>query len=238
MPASTDRMNELAFYVLPGHTDSPRELIDECRAGERLGLGSGFISERLHTKEAATICGAVGAVTSEIGIATGVTNHNTRHPRVTAGHCSTMHRLTGGRYALGLGRGFDRAWDAIGMPRITTAQMEDFAGIIRRLIHGETIINHEGPAGSYPLLSLAPNLDEDVPLMLAAFGPNSLALGGRAFDGVILHTFFTDETTARCVDTVRKAAERAGRDQCPEPIHPKLASADPTSELLYHFQSL
>jgi alkanesulfonate monooxygenase SsuD/methylene tetrahydromethanopterin reductase-like flavin-dependent oxidoreductase (luciferase family) len=29
---------------------------------------------------------------------------------------------------------------------------------------------------------------------------------------VILHTFFTEETTRRCVETVRRAAERAGRD--------------------------
>ena len=45
-----------------------------------------------------------------------------------------------------------------------------------------------------------------------AFGPNSLALGGRAFDAVVLHTFFTDETTARCVAAVKRAAEEAGRD--------------------------
>lgn len=29
---------------------------------------------------------------------------------------------------------------------------------------------------------------------------------------MVLHTFFTDETTARCIDTVRRAAEQAGRD--------------------------
>ena len=29
---------------------------------------------------------------------------------------------------------------------------------------------------------------------------------------MILHTFFTDETLTRCVDTVKQAAERAGRD--------------------------
>ena len=45
-----------------------------------------------------------------------------------------------------------------------------------------------------------------------AFGPNSLKLGGRAFDQVVLHTFFTDETTARVVQTVKVAAEQAGRD--------------------------
>ena len=29
---------------------------------------------------------------------------------------------------------------------------------------------------------------------------------------MILHTYFTDETVVRCVETVRSAAERAGRD--------------------------
>jgi alkanesulfonate monooxygenase SsuD/methylene tetrahydromethanopterin reductase-like flavin-dependent oxidoreductase (luciferase family) len=45
-----------------------------------------------------------------------------------------------------------------------------------------------------------------------AFGPNSLAFAGRAVDMVVLHTFFTDETVERCVATVRRAAEEAGRD--------------------------
>ena len=49
-------------------------------------------------------------------------------------------------------------------------------------------------------------------MMFTAFGPNSLDLGGRVFDGVILHTFFTDETLARCVKTIRDGAEQAGRD--------------------------
>jgi probable F420-dependent oxidoreductase len=45
-----------------------------------------------------------------------------------------------------------------------------------------------------------------------AFGPNTLALGGRVFDDVILHTYFTPETLQRCVKTVKTAAEKAGRD--------------------------
>jgi alkanesulfonate monooxygenase SsuD/methylene tetrahydromethanopterin reductase-like flavin-dependent oxidoreductase (luciferase family) len=47
---------------------------------------------------------------------------------------------------------------------------------------------------------------------IVAFGPNTLKLGGRLFDQVVLHTFFTDETTARAVATVKRAAEEAGRD--------------------------
>jgi alkanesulfonate monooxygenase SsuD/methylene tetrahydromethanopterin reductase-like flavin-dependent oxidoreductase (luciferase family) len=62
------------------------------------------------------------------------------------------------------------------------------------------------------VLFLDDKLDEYLPMGIVAFGPNTLELGGRCFDDVVLHTFFTDETTARCVDTVKRAAEQAGRD--------------------------
>jgi len=206
------QLNELAFYGLAGAPKSPRDLIAECRDGEALGFGSVFLSERFNIKEVVTLSGAAAAVTETLGIATGATNHNTRHPVVTASFATTMHRMTGGRFALGLGRGIERMFDAFGIPRITTAQVEDFVGLMRRLWKGEVIIGHDGPAGKFPVLALDPTFDEAIPLMFTAFGPQSLALCGRAFDGVILHTFFTDETLQRCVRTVKDAAEQAGRD--------------------------
>lgn len=39
-----------------------------------------------------------------------------------------------------------------------------------------------------------------------------LALPANCFDEVVLHTYFTDETTVRCVETVKSAAQEAGRD--------------------------
>ncbi|MEZ5551105.1 MAG: TIGR03857 family LLM class F420-dependent oxidoreductase [Pseudomonadales bacterium] len=207
-----ERMGEIGFYTLAGAPKSPRDLIDEVREGERLGVGSVFISERFNVKEAATLSGAAGAVSEEIGIATAATNHNTRHPMVTAAYAMTMHRLTAGRFSLGLGRGIGPVFDAYGLPRITTAQIEDFVALMRRIWRGETVVGHDGPAGRFPYLSLGPEYHEHIPMTFTAFGPNSLALGGRAFDAVVLHTFFTDETTARCVQAVRRAAEAAGRD--------------------------
>ena len=136
------RLNELGFYALAGAPKTPRELFDECADGEAMGLGSAFISERFNIKEALTLCGAVGALTSELGIATAATNHNTRHPLVTAAHATTMHRLTGGRYMLGIGRGIKFAMQAWGVAPITTAQMEEFIGLMRRLWRGEGILNY------------------------------------------------------------------------------------------------
>jgi 5,10-methylenetetrahydromethanopterin reductase len=208
----SDDLVELGFYALAGHTDSPRDLVDEVRRGEQLGLGSVFISERFNVKDAAVLSGAAGAASTRIGIATGATNHNTRHPMVTATFATTMHRLTGGRFALGLGRGFDALFDLMSLPRVTTAQLEDITDLYRRMWHGEMIFGHDGPAGRYGYLGQDPDFDEDVPVMLCALGERTLEFAGGVFDGVVLHTFFSDEALARSVAAVRRGAERAGRD--------------------------
>src|SRR5690606_36996382 len=207
-----DDLPELGFYGLAGHSATPRDLLAEVAEGERLGLGSVFLSERFTTKEAAALSGAAAAASERIGIATAATNHNTRHPLLTATFATTLHRLSGGRFALGLGRGFDMLFDVMGLPRVTTAQLEDVIGVLRRLWRGEAVAGHDGPAGNFPYLSQDPSFDEDIPIILTAMGDRTLELAGRIADGVVLHTFFTDETLARAVATVRHAAEAAGRD--------------------------
>ncbi|MFE6862445.1 TIGR03857 family LLM class F420-dependent oxidoreductase [Nocardia sp. NPDC057668] len=204
---------ELGCYLLAGAGGSgPATLVQEARRAEELGFGTAFLSERWNVKEASSLVGAACAVTSRIRIATAATNCNTRHPLVTASWATTMHRLSGGRFTMGIGRGVAPLYSAFGIPEVTTAHMEDWARVTRRLWRGETIIGHDGPMGSYPVLFLDADFDEDIPLALVAFGPRTLALGGRVFDDVILHTYFPPETLTRCVTTVKRAAEQAGRD--------------------------
>ena len=94
-----------------------------------------------------------------------------------------------------------------GPAAVTGAQMADAVGIYRRLWHGEGF-GHNGPAGEYLLLP-GPHLRRGRP------GPDDgdrgelLRLAGRLADGVVLHTFLTDETLARAVATIRAAAEQA-----------------------------
>lgn len=219
---------ELGCYGLAGHAADPHALLDEARAAEQLGLGAMFLSERFNTKEAFALAAAAGAVTTELGLCTAATNHNTRHPLLTAAGALTLHRLTRGRYSLGLGRGFDALFDVIGLPRITSAQLRDAAGLYRRLWRGDTVIGHDGPAGRYPVLRLDPTYDEDIPIALTAIGANTLRLAGEIADAVVLHTFFTDDTTARAVRTIRGAAEAAGRDPAAIRIWSVLAVVDDT----------
>lgn len=211
-PSTPPTLAELGCYLLAGQPESPRDILEEARAAEALGIGTAFLSERYQWKEAATLCGAAGAVTERIQIATAATNHNTRHPIVTAGHALTMHGLTGGRFTLGIGRGIPPLQDAYGIARITTRQMEEFAGLMRKLLGGEPVFGYDGPLGKFPYLNLGTDEGSSVRLLLVAFAPMSLGLGGRCFDDVVLHTYFTDETTSRCVETVKQGAEKAGRD--------------------------
>lgn len=216
---------EIGCYGLAGHTSSPRDLLGEVRLAEELGIGSVFLSERFNLKDAAVLAGAVGAATERIGIATAATNHNTRHPLVTATMATSLHRLTGGRYALGLGRGFDLLFDVMGVPRVTGAQMADAISIYRRLWRGEAF-GHTGPAGDYPYLSQDASFHEKIPVLMMAIGDRSLDLAGRVADGVVLHTFFTDETLARAVARIRRAAEEAGRDPASVRVWSVLATVE------------
>jgi len=202
---------ELGCYGLAGHSATPADLLGEAREAEELGIGALFLSERFNAKDAGVLAGAAVASTSTIGVGTAATNHNTRHPLVTATMATTLHRMSGGRYALGLGRGFDLLFDVMGLPRVTGAQLEDAIGVYRRLWHGEAF-GHDGPIGSFPYLSQDPSFDEDIPVLLMAIGDRSLELAGRVADGVVLHTFFTDDTLRRAVGIVRESAARAGRD--------------------------
>lgn len=203
---------ELGCYGLAGHSNSPADVVSQARRAEELGLGAMFLSERFNTKDAGVLAGAVAASTSALGIGTAATNPHTRHPSVTATMAVTMHRLSGGRYALGLGRGFDLLWDLMGLPHVTGAQLTDTIAILRSLWHGEAVAGHDGPAGKFPYLNLDSSFDEDIPVLMMAIGPKTQELAGRVADGVVLHTFFSDEATAGAVRRIRRAAEEAGRD--------------------------
>lgn len=184
----------------------------ELAHAEELGLGTAFISERFNIKEAGALTGAAVAATTSLNVITAATNHTTRHPLVTASWASTLHLLSDGRFSLGLGRGIEAMFKAYGIPMATTASLEEFAHLMRRLWKGETVMNWSDITGTYPVLRLDPSFDLHIPLSITVFGKNTLEMAGRAYDNVILHTFFTDETTERAVRVVKQSAEYAGRN--------------------------
>ncbi len=205
------QLNELGYYAVTRHPADVRVVLPEARAAEALGLGSCHIGERFTVKDPAVLSGALAGSSTTLGIAPS-TNHHTRHPTVTATIGSTMHALTEGRFAMAFGRGMAGYWQAMNLPVVTEARLRDFFGILRRLWAGEMILDHDGPAGKFPFLRHASGLGEGPPIGLVAVGPKTMELAGEIADFVVLHTFFSDEATAKSVAAVRRGAERAGRD--------------------------
>jgi probable F420-dependent oxidoreductase len=202
----------LGSYVLPGGVRDPRAALAQARAAERLGFGTVWIGERYDTKDLPSLAGAIGQVTDRVRIAAGVTHPGLRHPMVLASMGQTLQALTGERFVLGLGRSAAWRWRQYGAPAPTLASLGDTAEILRRLWRGETV-TYRGPAGEFPELRLAQHAEVAAPpLVLAAVGPQTLALAGRSFDGVMLHPFLTPDAVHASVGIVRDAAESAGRD--------------------------
>lgn len=81
---------------------------------------------------------------------------------------ATLHRLSEGRFMPGIGPGGSSVYRAFGLPPVTTAQMRDWAQLVRRLTSGEVIRDHSGPAARYPLLRID-STPAAVPLGIVAF---------------------------------------------------------------------
>ncbi len=202
----------LGCYVLPGGVSDPTAAFAEAEAAESLGLGAIWIGERYDTKDLPSLAGALGVLTSRITIAAGVIHPGLRHPMVLASMGQTLQAITRGRFVLGLGRSAMWRWNAYGVPSPTLASLADTADILRRLWAGETV-SYDGPAGRFPQLRLPQRPDlPPPPLLLAAVGPRTIELAGSAFDGVILHPFLTPPAVGRAAASMRRAAERAGKD--------------------------
>lgn len=232
-PEYTSKFPELGFYGLPGHTRSPRDLLRQVQDAEELGVGNVMLSERFDYKEISAICGASAAVTESIYIGTSGTNLNTRHPLVTAAMCTTLNRLSEGRFALGLAKGAAARWKALGLAQPTFKREEEFIALMRRLWKGESIVGYKSALGSYGHIGLPPYIDEDIPVLYVGFGPNSLEHAGRVYDGAHLHTFMSDQALANSVAHVRAGEAAAGRKPGTAKVWSVFATACDVSEEKY-----
>lgn len=202
----------LGAYVLPGRIKDPRDGLMQSAAGEKIGIGTLWLSERWGNKDVGALCGAMSQVAPSAKIAAGTTHFLTRHPVVIASMAMTLQALTNGKFILGIGRGVPVMFHAISLPETTFDRAIDSVKIYRELCTGKAV-NYKGVLGEYKDMRLIDLPDVAVPpVILAAIGPQSLKVAGAHFDGVLLHPFLTPEAVGRCRKIARDAAEQAGRD--------------------------
>jgi len=155
--------------------------------------------------------------TSNMELATGVTNIITRHPAVLAHSFATLDEYSGGRAVLGIGVG-DSAVFTIGERPARLKRMEQVIDTVRRLMAGEEV-NHDGMdlKVSWP--------PRKVPVVIACTGPKSLQLAGRIADGVLFQVGADPQLARYAIRNIETGARAAGRDPSEIKLYQRLAFA-------------
>ncbi|MDH3680333.1 MAG: TIGR03617 family F420-dependent LLM class oxidoreductase [Acidimicrobiia bacterium] len=187
---------------------------------EQLGLDVVLVEE---TKDDPFQLLALGAAaTTRIGLGTSVAMAFPRSPTVTAMSAWSLQKLSGGRFILGLGsqvrahvqRRFGLDWHP------PAPWMRDYINAIRAVWRAwqertplEFASDHYKLDLMVPLFDPGPIDHPDIPIHVAAIGPNMCAMAAEVADGIRLHPVCTPRfIDADVLPAMAAGAARTGRD--------------------------
>lgn len=153
--------------------------------------------------------------TSRIRLGTGVAIAGTRAAPVTAHSIASIAKLAPGRAFLGIGTGHT-AMRIMGARPMRAAAFRDYLRVVRGLLQGEEVDYAHG-GGDPALIRFGDrelgclNLDDPIPIYVAANGPKALKAAGAYGDGRICAGNEPLGVLARSLDTARQGAAEAGR---------------------------
>lgn len=208
----------IGVFTQPSTVD---EMVDDVGAIHDAGFASAW-TPQIFGVDALTALAVVAREVPDIEIGTAVVPVYPRHPMVLAAQALTVQQVSGGRLNLGVGLSHQVVIEGmLGIPWVHQARYaREYLSILAPLLRGEGVA-FEGETltmkGGLEIRDLAP-----VPVLLAALGPNMLAVAGELADGTA--TWMTGPTTIgnHVVPTIRAAASEAGRPD------PRIVVALPT----------
>lgn len=173
----------------------PEETVALARSAEAAGFSRLWLTEDYYRKGGFASCGAVLGSTERLTVALGVTSLYLRHPTVLAMEISTLHRMYGPRFEIGLGLGSPRALRGSDrLPAKAVGSTRDRLAVIAELLSGRSV----SWADEFDTISDAGLLypaDEstiaEARTWLAAEGPQMLTLARDHADGVVFSAFST-----------------------------------------------
>jgi probable F420-dependent oxidoreductase len=197
-----------------------------ARTAEEVGFDSIWVGDHLLYRddgrpergpwEAWTLLSALAAITSRVAIGPLVACAGFHPPGLIAKMAATVDELSGGRFVLGIGAGWNRAeFDAFGIPYDhRAARFEEAFGIVCRLLAGERV-TERGRFWTVEDAVLLPPSTRRVPIMVGSSGPRVLRAALPWADS--WNTWFdlygnTTDGFERENAKITVAAEAAGRD--------------------------
>ncbi len=247
----------MRFGVTIFATDQSMPLVDLARAAEERGFDSVWIPEHTHiptsrrtpppTGEAElaeeykrsvdplVALAAAASVTTTISLGTGVMLPAQRDPLVTAKAVATLQNISGGRFELGIGFGWnvDEMEDHGVAYRTRRAHSREHVLAMQSLWRDE-VASYDGTHVSFPPTWSWPKPDTHVPVLIGGgAGPKMFAHIAEYADGWIP---IGGSGLAESIPQLRAALEAAGRDPGTLRIIP--FGSHPSPEKLEHFERI
>ncbi len=196
--------------AFPSYVDAWRD----AAAAEAAGFSHAwfFDSQLIYSDVYATMALAAEH-TSRIVLGTLVSIPSNRLSAVTASAMGTINYLAPGRVVLGLGTGYTGR-NTMGLPAVPVAAFREYTQQVRGLLQGEEVLIREGERERWIRL-LHPdrggfiNIEDEIPIYLAANGPRALAVTGELADGWVTGALAGPLATG--FEAIRAAAAAAGR---------------------------
>jgi probable F420-dependent oxidoreductase len=166
----------------------------------------------INTAESFALAGALSQAVSGVRIGTGIVPLATRTVMIHALGAYTLHELTGGRFALGLGISSEnivRDWAGQPFDR-PVLRMREALTVLRGVLRGEKALL-AGETLQMRGFRLPSDAARNLPLLVGALNPHMLRLAGALADGVVLN-MVPEDALGQVLGEVRRGAEAAGRD--------------------------
>lgn len=190
----------------------PEQMLRTAVEAERAGLHELWLWEDCFLEGGLTSAGAILSATERIAVGIGLLPTPLRNVAVTAMEISTLARMFPGRLRVTVGHGVQPWMEQVGA-RVQSplGLAREYLTALRALLAGErvtmagTYVHLDDVALGWPPL-------QQVPVLLGAIGPKSIALAGECADGVLLDAGFTVDQAREAVTTFLTARAQAGRD--------------------------
>jgi alkanesulfonate monooxygenase SsuD/methylene tetrahydromethanopterin reductase-like flavin-dependent oxidoreductase (luciferase family) len=195
----------------------PERLREVALAAEDSGLAELWLWEDCFWGGALTAAAAVLAWTSRLPVAIGVLPVPLRNVALTAMEAAVLQRLFPGRITIGVGHGVQDWMGQVGVRAASPVTLlGEYLSALRALLRGERL-TMDGRYVKLDGVALDASPGTPPPVLAAATGPRTLAVGGREADGVILDSATTIPDGLREAQQVIGAARAAaGRTGSPE----------------------
>ncbi|MBM4267133.1 MAG: LLM class flavin-dependent oxidoreductase [Deltaproteobacteria bacterium] len=173
--------------TFPSYVDSWRD----CEVAEAAGFSHAwFYDTQLLCSDVYATMALAAEHTKTMVLGTLVAIPSNRIAPVTASAIATINAIAPGRVILGLGTGFTGR-NTMGLPPLPVSSLIEYTRQVRGLLAGEDVLFREGKAERWIRLLSADrrlgcvNLDDPIPIHIAANAPKALAAVGEVGDGWI-----------------------------------------------------